>query len=100
MTTRALAVISLAAGCIVAAAGGAYVAVRENNTTVARTAEAPAPAESPAVPAAARPVAETEAVVAPPVADTRPTPAPRTPESAPVRKPAPERVPAPAVQAP
>src|SRR5438093_5564621 len=58
MSSRILAGI-LAAGCVTAAAGGAYVAVRQ-------TAPAPVPvAAAPAAPSepAARPVSETEAVV-------------------------------------
>lgn len=63
MSSRVLAGL-LAAGCVTAAAGGAYVAVRQNAATPVPVAAAPAyPAEP-----AARPVSETEAVVAPPEA--------------------------------
>ncbi len=62
MFSKSLAVGVLAAGCVAAAAGGAYLAVRNN------AADPQAVAAIPAAPAAqsaetARPVAETEAVV-------------------------------------
>jgi hypothetical protein len=62
MNSRVLAGI-LAAGCVTAAAGGAYVAVRQNAGPVAAApaASAEVPAASPAP--ADRPVSETEAVV-------------------------------------
>jgi hypothetical protein len=64
MISRPLVVGLLAAGCVTAAAGGAYVAVRHNR--VEGTAlSAAAPGGSPAAPAA---VAETEAIVSPPPA--------------------------------
>ena len=60
MSSRVLAGL-LVAGCLTAAGGGAYVAVRQN------AAASAAPAQSPATPSAtdpsARPVSETEAVV-------------------------------------
>jgi hypothetical protein len=60
MSSRVLAGL-LVAGCLTAAGGGAYVAVRQN------AAASAAPAQSPATPAAtepaAQPVSETEAVV-------------------------------------
>ena len=58
MSSRILAGI-LAAGCVTAAAGGAYVAVRQNPAAPAPVAAAPATPSEPA----ARPVSETEAVV-------------------------------------
>jgi len=103
MSSRVLAGL-LAAGCITAAAGGAYVAGRQNATAPVPVAAAPA---APATEPAARPVAETEAVVgspapsqpasAPaavpssPATDTPRAPAPKEPASpaAPVARPAP-----------
>lgn len=70
MNPRTFAVVLLAAGCVTAAAGGAYVAVRQNG------AVRPEPvAASAGVPAstAPKPVAETEAVV------TTPAPSPEAP---------------------
>lgn len=72
----------LAAACITAAAGGAYVAVRQNDA--ARPAASQAKQAAPA-PAAA-PVAETEALVAPPKPESKP-PAPAVEE--PVERPSP-----------
>lgn len=63
MSSKVLAGL-LAAGCLTAAAGGAYVAVRQNVVQPAPVAASPAPA--PANPAATptpAPVAETEAIV-------------------------------------
>ncbi len=82
MSSRVLAGI-LAAGCVTAAAGGAYVAVRQNAAPVPVAAAPAAPAFTPAQ--AARPVSETEAVVvapevsrpAAPARDAAPLPAPR-----------------------
>jgi type IV secretory pathway VirB10-like protein len=72
MISRSLAIGLLAAGCVTAAAGGSYLAVRHNN-------EAPAPVESvapAAEPATAPAVQESEGVVTPPEAPTaRPEPA-------------------------
>jgi hypothetical protein len=69
MSSRVLAGI-LAAGCVTAAAGGAYVAVRQNAAPVPVAA---APALTPEQ--AVRPVSETEAVVEAPEV-SRPAPAP------------------------
>lgn len=74
MSSRVLAGI-LAAGCVTAAAGGAYVAVRQNAGPVP-VATAPAEAPAPAPEPAARPVAETEAVIAPLVLPKPSAPAP------------------------
>lgn len=76
MSSRVLAGI-LAAGCVTAAAGGAYVAVRQNAAPVP-VAAAPAPAAAPAFTPeqAARPVSETEAVVAAPEVSRPAAPAP------------------------
>ncbi len=59
MFSKSLAVGVLAAGCIAAAAGGAYLAVRHNAAAPQPTVAAPATAPADA----ARPVSETEAVV-------------------------------------
>jgi hypothetical protein len=66
MISKSVALGLLAAGCMTAAAGGAYIAVRQNNeVTPAASAETPATAPV-STPASAQPVAETEAVVTPP----------------------------------
>lgn len=65
MISKVLAFSLLGAGCVVAAAGGAFVAVRQNAEPVAIdavAAPAPADAATPAQPAL-QPVTETEAVV-------------------------------------
>ena len=59
MSSRVLAGV-LAAGCLTAAAGGAYMAVRQNVVEPVPVAASPAPA--PTSPAAA-PVSETEAII-------------------------------------
>lgn len=63
MSSRVLAGL-LVAGCLTAAGGGAYVAVHQN--AAAGAAAAPTPDAPVAVEPAARPVAETEAVVGDP----------------------------------
>jgi type IV secretory pathway VirB10-like protein len=97
MISRSLAVGLLAAGCVAAAGGGAYVAVRQNAVqppaaTTAAVQTAPA--------AAQQPVAETEALVAPRTAEpveagapveprvelTSAAPAPRRVESTPAER--------------
>jgi hypothetical protein len=92
MTSRTLVAALLVGGCLTAAAGGAYLAVRHN-----------AVESTPAIPAeqpeAARPVSETEATIegsgngdavpAPPPAAAEPGPAPDAP--APAIKPEPPR---------
>lgn len=88
MSSRVLAGL-LAAGCVAAAAGGGFLAVRQNAVQPVPVAASPAPvAASPAEPAPATqaPVTETEAVVgsgstklkpeAEPSAPARPTPSP------------------------
>lgn len=121
MTSRILAAV-IAAGCVTAAAGGAYLAVRANDTDRAAVgAASPAPLEAPAaLPAASPAVAETEAVVEPPVSEPAPAPAPEieaprlpgrrtapAPDARPARQPQPSRAaraprepPAPAVDPP
>jgi Bacterial conjugation TrbI-like protein len=85
MSSRILATL-LAAGCVTAAAGGAYIAVRQNGAPVERAVAAPAvtaPAE--------KPVSETEALV-----DRTPVAPPKVDETAsPERKATPEAAPAP-----
>ncbi len=99
MTSRALAA-TLVAGCLTAAAGGAYVAVRHNQApaTTATAAVAAAPATTPsAAPAALPPeaVSETEAVVETPgPVAPRPRvaePAPPRRTTAPAQRPVPRR---------
>ena len=63
MISKSVALGLLAAGCMTAAAGGAYLAVRQNNDVA--QAEAPIQPEAPAPTPVAAPVAETEAIVAP-----------------------------------
>ena len=64
MSSRVLAGL-LMAGCVAAATGGGYLAVRQNAIQPVPVAASPAPPVSaaPATPAAGAPVAETEAVV-------------------------------------
>ena len=62
MKSKVLAAAVLVAGCLTAAAGGAYFAARHN----AATQPAAVGTAAPAVPPAAQPVAETEAVVGSP----------------------------------
>lgn len=77
MMSKVLAFSLIAAGCVVAAAGGAYVAVRQNAApeAVEMAATPPASPEVGAQQPAAQPVSETEAVVAKPAAQPAP-PAP------------------------
>ena len=81
MLSNRLAFAALAVGCLGAAAGGGYLASRQNAVPAPVAAQAQPPAAI-AQPAAPQPVQETEAVVG----DTpRPAPAP-TPAPAPVTK--------------
>ncbi len=65
MISKSVALGLLATGCVTAAAGGAYVAVRQNQSApTAQVATAPSPVAGKAEAA----VAETEAVVTPPAA--------------------------------
>jgi hypothetical protein len=83
MIPRSLALGLLAAGCVAAAGGGAYVAVRQNATPPAVAAPAVAVETAPAT--GAQPVAETEAIVTAqpaqpieaPAVENPPAPAPR-----------------------
>lgn len=68
MSSRVLAGL-LAAGCLTAAAGGAYIAVRQNVVQPAPVAASPAPTAAPVSPgpsSAVTPVSETEAIVSGP----------------------------------
>jgi type IV secretory pathway VirB10-like protein len=109
MSSRIL-VAMLAAGCVTAAAGGAYVAVRQNAPVPAVVPAASAPA---AAPAATKPVSETEALVDrtpvnPPQAEQAPVPERKaapvqaSPEPRPARatRPDPVRTPEPRRAAP
>ena len=79
MLSNRLAFAALAVACIGAAAGGGYLASRQNAVPVPAAAQAqPATAEAPAPPAAVKPVQETEATVA----EAPPRPAPPAKQSA------------------
>jgi hypothetical protein len=86
MPFKPLVLGALVAACVTAAAGGAYLAVRQTRTVEPATAadRVEAPAGATAAPA---PVTETEGVVTPPAT------APRTAAEAPDPGPAPERSP-------
>lgn len=98
MISRPVLLALLAAGCVTAAAGGAYVAVRQNAVDSATPSgvtqfavPAPVPATDPAQPA---PVAATDALVSP--SAPAPEPAlevetPRSPKTAPPAAPRPRR---------
>jgi hypothetical protein len=96
MSSRVLAGL-LAAGCLTAAAGGAYIAVRQNVVQPAPLAASPAPAAAPASAppnSAVTPVSETEAIVSgpsKPKAEAEPVAAPA---SAPANSVAPAPAPA------
>ncbi len=64
MISRTIAAGLIAAGCVTAAAGGAYLGVRQN-ATPSSALESPAVAEAPVATEAPTPVSETEAVVRP-----------------------------------
>jgi len=93
MFSKPMAFVFLALGCLTAAAGGAYMATRQNaseavsTATAARPSTAATPASTPsATTASATPVAETEAVVsaqAPKPAEALPAEAPAAPSSQP-----------------
>jgi hypothetical protein len=70
MFSKPLAVGLLAFGCVTAAAGGAYLAVRQN----AAAAPAAVPTQNGPQTPGVRPVAETEAVVVPPAAPAEAAP--------------------------
>jgi hypothetical protein len=83
MISRPVLIGLLAAACITAAAGGAFVAIRQNagdRASAANTATAVREATQPANPA--QPVAETEAVVSPPASQPAAAPAQPAPSVA------------------
>ena len=83
MISRPVLIGLLAAACITAAAGGAFVAFRQNagdRASAANTATAVREATQPANPA--QPVAETEAVVSPPASQPAAAPAQPAPSVA------------------
>ncbi len=77
MSSRVLAGL-LVAGCLTAAGGGAYVAVRQNAAVSTTPAQSPAAAPAATDPAA-RPVSETEAIVAAQAPQAQPSAAPAEP---------------------
>ena len=105
MSSRVLAGL-LAAGCLTAAAGGAYVAVRQNVVQPAPVAASPAPNVAPAAAPAqpnptVTPVAETEAIVSGPAKPKAEAEAPAPAPSAPAKATAPRApVPLPAKETP
>lgn len=74
MISKTLAFALLGVGCVVAAAGGAFVAVRQNAAAEPAGLSAPAPEPPAAQSEAVKPVSETEAIVTP-----RPEAAPAEP---------------------
>jgi hypothetical protein len=87
MFSKPVGTVLLALGCLTAAAGGAYVATRHNQSdaaTVAARPVEPAPAAGAATPS--QPVAETEATVTSPKAEAEPVKA-EAPAPAPARRP-------------
>ena len=97
MMSRPVAIVLLATGCVTAAAGGAYVAVRQNTGAALAAEPAPVAAEAPAV-TATLPVTETEAIIEP-SKDTEAVvdPSKEEPVPAPLVEPSPRREPKPAV---
>jgi len=89
MSSKALAFVLLALASLTAAAGGAYLAVRHNDSDAAavraRSVSAPAAPTAPSETPSSQPVAETEAAVSAP-----------KPESKPLAEAAPANLPAPA----
>jgi hypothetical protein len=86
MSSRVLAGL-LVAGCVAAATGGGYLAVRQNAIQPVPVAASPAPpvTAAPATPAPGAPVAETEAVVSSGTAKPQAAEAEPAPATAPVR---------------
>ena len=76
MISKALAFGLLGVGCVVAAAGGAFVAVRQNVTAERAALSAPAPQPPSTQAEAGTPVSETEALVASEPDGAVPEPAP------------------------
>src|SRR5262245_42475810 len=81
MELNKLVLGALALGCLGAAAGGGYLAARQNAAPVVEAVAAPTTDLAPSA-AAAQPVAESEGVIAP----EAPTPAPPPVTVAPVRE--------------
>jgi hypothetical protein len=79
MISKALAFGLIGAGCVVAAAGGAYMAARQNAPAQPAAISAPVGQSQPAEPQAPKAVAETEALVAPKPEAPFAEPAPRKP---------------------
>ncbi len=73
MTSKPIVLGLLVAACISAAAGGAYLAVRQNQTAATAVSEQPRPSPASTAPGA---VAETEAIVSPPAPAEAPVEAP------------------------
>ena len=79
MSSRILA-SALVAGCVTAAAGGAYVATRQNAAQPVPVAAAPAsPSDTPARPVSEKPVSETETVIGGSAAKPQPEAVPPAP---------------------
>jgi type IV secretory pathway VirB10-like protein len=81
MLSNRLAFAALAVGCLGAAAGGGYLASRQNAVPAPVAAQAQPPAAT-TQPVAAQPVQETEAVVGDPAPRPAPAPAPMTKSAA------------------
>ena len=86
MLSNRLAFAALAVGCLGAAAGGGYLASRQNAVPAPVAAQAQPPAATTPQPAAAQPVQETEAVVGDPAPRPAPAPASVTKSAAPQRR--------------
>ena len=82
MLSNRLAFAALAVGCLGAAAGGGYLASRQNAVPAPVAAQAQPPAATTPQPAAAQPVQETEAVVGDPAPRPAPAAAPPITKSA------------------
>jgi hypothetical protein len=78
MELNKLGLAGLAVGCLAAAAGGSYLAVRQNQSAEAVSAPVAIPAQ-PASPAAPAAVSESEGVISPEPARPAPAPARRIP---------------------
>ena len=82
MISKPLVAAFLAAGCLGAAAGGAFFAVRQNASDAARSAFEPVADPSAAAAAKPKPVSETEALIEPPPAAPATPPQPEAEPSA------------------
>src|SRR5688572_2034410 len=86
MEFNKLVFAGLSIGCLAAAAGGSYLAVRQNQAAQSFESPAPVAPVAPAPPAAPAPVSESEGVITPdvvrpPVPDTPPAPTRRVPSA-------------------